>query len=261
MSKRYGRGDWVLRDVDVRAPEGEAVAFTGGNGSGKSTLLRIAVGLSKPTRGVVADHTQRYLAPVLVFTALTGVLTVNGSGSLPPAYASSAGALFVGSTWLTIALTSLDDAPQRAIVVISSGRSLKVLLAAVGTALTSCLVLMVFGLLFPLWVGDYEVVTASDLLLGLEAQLTCALVGIAIGVLCSRLVLRRQGYALVAALALVMVTLFVKGMPPVNRLFNLMATTSESAKLLAPAAGMLAIAAVILAGSTAVTQYVTSRKE
>ncbi|GGU82475.1 hypothetical protein GCM10010211_55590 [Streptomyces albospinus] len=208
-----------------------------------------------------ALHTQRYLAPVLVFTALMGVLTVNGSGPLPPAYASSAGALFVGSTWLTIALMSLDDAPQRAIVVVSSGRSLKVLLAAIGTALTSCLVLMVFGLFFPLWVGDYEVVTAVDLLLGLEAQLTCALVGIAIGVLCSRLVFRRQGYALVAALALVMVTLFVKGMPPVNRLFNLMATTPDSAKLLAPTGGMLAIAAVILAGFTAVTQYIVSHKE
>ncbi|MGW4200290.1 ATP-binding cassette domain-containing protein [Streptomyces sp. NPDC004726] len=54
VSKRYGRGDWILRDVDVEAPAGEVVAFTGGNGSGKSTLLRIAVGLSRPTRGTVA---------------------------------------------------------------------------------------------------------------------------------------------------------------------------------------------------------------
>ncbi|MFB7999794.1 hypothetical protein ACFC4G_44295 [Streptomyces sp. NPDC056002] len=90
-------------------------------------------------------------------------------------------------------------------------------LAAIGTALPSCLVLMVFGLFFPLWMGAY-VVTTTDLLLGLEAQLTCALVGIAIGVLCSRLVFKRQGYALAAALALVMGALFTKGMPPVNRL-------------------------------------------
>ncbi|MEU4356245.1 ABC transporter ATP-binding protein [Streptomyces virginiae] len=40
--------------MDVEASAGEVVAFAGGNGSGKSTLLRIAVGLSRPTRGTVA---------------------------------------------------------------------------------------------------------------------------------------------------------------------------------------------------------------
>ncbi|GAA1555326.1 ABC transporter ATP-binding protein [Streptomyces globosus] len=54
VSKRYGRGAWILRDVDVEAPPGEVVAVVGGNGSGKSTLLRIAAGLSRPTRGTVA---------------------------------------------------------------------------------------------------------------------------------------------------------------------------------------------------------------
>ncbi|MGW6647313.1 hypothetical protein [Streptomyces iakyrus] len=206
-------------------------------------------------------HTQRYLAPLLLFMGLMGVLTVNGSGPLPPAYASSAGALFVCSTWLTVALMSLDDTTQRAIVVVTSGgRSLKVLLAAVGTALLSCLVLMVFGLLFPLWLGSYDV-TVADLVLGVEAQLTCALVGIAIGVLCSRLVFKRQGYALVAALALVMGALFAKGMPPVNRLFTLMSTTPDAAELLAPTSGMLLISALILAVFMTVTQFVAARRE
>ncbi|MGI5365943.1 hypothetical protein C9J60_04500 [Streptomyces sp. A244] len=206
-------------------------------------------------------HTQRYLAPLLLFMGLMGVLTVNGSGPLPPAYASSAGALFVCSTWLTVALMSLDDPTQRAIVVVTSGgRSLKVLLAAVGTALLSCLVLMVFGLLFPLWLGSYDV-TVADLVLGVEAQLTCALVGIAIGVLCSRLVFKRQGYALVAALALVMGALFAKGMPPVNRLFTLMSTTPDAAELLAPTSGMLLISALILAVFMTVTQFVAARRE
>ncbi|URM89197.1 ABC transporter ATP-binding protein [Streptomyces sp. MRC013] len=54
VSKRYGRGGWILRDVDLEVPAGEVVALTGGNGSGKSTLLRIAAGLSRPTRGTVA---------------------------------------------------------------------------------------------------------------------------------------------------------------------------------------------------------------
>ncbi|MER5541320.1 hypothetical protein ACWD4N_07030 [Streptomyces sp. NPDC002586] len=206
-------------------------------------------------------HTQRYVAPLLLFMGLLGVLTVNGSGSLPPAYASSAGALFVCSTWLTVALMSLDEPAQRAIVVVASGgRSLKVLLAAIGTALLSCLVLMVFGLLFPLWMGRYHV-TMGDLLLGVEAQFTTALVGIGIGVLCSRLVFRRQGYAVVSAVALVMAALFAKGMSPVNRLFTLMSTTSQATKLLVPAGAMLAIAAVILVACTAVTQFVATRRE
>lgn len=205
-------------------------------------------------------HTQRYLAPLLLFAGLLGVLTVNGSGPLPPAYASSGGALFVCATWLTIALISLDDPVQRAVVVVSVGRSLKVLIGSISTILISCLVLMVVGLVFPLWVGSYDV-RGVDLLLGVEAQLTCAFAGIAIGVLCSRLVFRRQGYALIAALGLVMVMLFVKDLPPVNRLFNMMATSSDSAKLLAPAGGMLAIAAALFVASVAATQYLVNRKE
>ncbi|MEV7590011.1 ABC transporter ATP-binding protein [Streptomyces sp. NPDC089922] len=56
VSKRYGRGDWIVRDVEVEAPAGEVVALVGGNGSGKSTLLRIAVGLSRPTLGAVTSR-------------------------------------------------------------------------------------------------------------------------------------------------------------------------------------------------------------
>ncbi|GAA3019159.1 ATP-binding cassette domain-containing protein [Streptomyces fulvorobeus] len=56
VSKRYGRGRWILQDVDVEIPAGSVVAFAGGNGSGKSTLLRMVVGLSKPTRGAVTGR-------------------------------------------------------------------------------------------------------------------------------------------------------------------------------------------------------------
>ncbi|MDN0200667.1 hypothetical protein [Streptomyces sp. S.PNR 29] len=208
----------------------------------------------------VVLHSQRYLAPLLLFTGLMGVLTVNGSGPLPPAYASSAGALFVASTWLTVALLSLDSAPQRAIVTVTAGRSWRVLLGSIATVLFSCLPLMVFGLLFPLWVGSYDV-RPADLLLGTVAQLTCALTGTGIGVVCSRPVLRRHGHALVAALALVMTTLFVPGLPPVNRLFRLMARSSDSAGLLAPALGMLGISALLLVLCGAVAQYVTTRRD
>ncbi|GGP67353.1 ABC transporter ATP-binding protein [Saccharothrix coeruleofusca] len=53
IGKRYGRGPWVLRDVDLAVEPGELVVVAGGNGSGKSTLLRVAAGLTAPTTGRV----------------------------------------------------------------------------------------------------------------------------------------------------------------------------------------------------------------
>lgn len=53
VHKRYGRGRWVLRDVDLGIAGGEVVAITGENGSGKSTLLRVLAGVARPTRGKV----------------------------------------------------------------------------------------------------------------------------------------------------------------------------------------------------------------
>jgi hypothetical protein len=208
----------------------------------------------------VALHSQRYLPPLLLFTGLLGVLTVSGSGPLPPAYASSAGALFIASTWLTVALLGLDGPSQRAIVTVSAGRSWKVLAGSTATVLLGCLPLLVLGLFFPLWVGAYQV-RPVDLLLGAVAQLACALTGTAIGLLCSRSVFRRPGYGLVAALTLVLTALFTPGLPPVNHLFRRMADSADSAALLPAACGMLALAAVLLALVGTVTHHLGARRD
>ncbi|ATE53736.1 ATP-binding cassette domain-containing protein [Actinosynnema pretiosum] len=54
VGKRYGRGPWVLRGVDLDVPAGGLVVVAGGNGVGKSTLLRVAAGLVRPDEGRVA---------------------------------------------------------------------------------------------------------------------------------------------------------------------------------------------------------------
>jgi len=77
--------------------------------------------------------------------------------------------------------------------------------------------------------------------------------------LCSRLVIRRQGYALIAALGLVMAALLVRGLPPVNVLLRLLANATNSADLLGTAGGLLAISAAILAVSALATQFITTR--
>lgn len=94
-----------------------------------------------------------------------------------------------------------------------------------------------------------------------KPELTGACMGIAIGLLCSRLVIKRQGYALIVALGLVMTVLSVRGLPPVNVLLRLMFNTTNSADLIVPAAGLLAIAAVILICSSIATQFIATRTE
>ncbi|WP_405642828.1 ATP-binding cassette domain-containing protein [Streptomyces uncialis] len=56
VGKRYGTGDWVLREVDLNVAAGDVLAVIGGNGSGKSTLLRILAGLTRPTTGSVSGR-------------------------------------------------------------------------------------------------------------------------------------------------------------------------------------------------------------
>lgn len=202
---------------------------------------------------------QRYLAPVLLFVGLLAVLTSSDSGPLAATYGSAAGAMLVCSVWLTMALIGLEDQPHRSIVVVNAGSSLRVLLGSVGTALLWCLLLAVTGLLLPLMFGSHTLAPA-DLVLGTEAQLTCALTGIAIGLVCSRLVFRRQGYALVLALVLLLAVMLGKGVSPVNILLSDLQNASGSADLLGSTGVLLALAAGVLAAGVAITQAVSLRK-
>jgi ABC-type multidrug transport system ATPase subunit len=53
---RYGRGAWVLREVDVEVAAGQLAVVLGRNGAGKSTLLQILAGVRPPARGAVHDR-------------------------------------------------------------------------------------------------------------------------------------------------------------------------------------------------------------
>jgi lipopolysaccharide transport system ATP-binding protein len=57
------RHHWALRDVTLRAQQGEIVALLGPNGAGKSTLLQILAGTLAPTTGSARVHGR--LAAVL----------------------------------------------------------------------------------------------------------------------------------------------------------------------------------------------------
>lgn len=74
---RYERNsDWVLRGLDLAAPEGEVTTIVGGNGSGKTTLLQLTCGALAPQRGRLSrPHaaSQAYLpqSPRAILSAQT----------------------------------------------------------------------------------------------------------------------------------------------------------------------------------------------
>jgi ABC-2 type transport system ATP-binding protein len=64
LNKRFGQVR-VLRDVDLRIPEGSAFALVGTNGAGKTTTLRILVNILQPSSGTasVLGKDSRALTP------------------------------------------------------------------------------------------------------------------------------------------------------------------------------------------------------
>ena len=69
IAKRYGRGEFVLKNVSHRFEPGTATALAGPNGSGKTTLLRMLNVSAYPTEGHIHygnlnihQHPHAYLA-------------------------------------------------------------------------------------------------------------------------------------------------------------------------------------------------------
>jgi hypothetical protein len=113
-------------------------------------------------------------------------------------------------------------------------------------------------LVVPLLIGTHTI-DAADLALGIEAGLTGACTGIAIGLLCSRLVIRRQGYALIAALAPRHGRAVGARPSTGQRVITPTANATRSVDLLGPVGGLLAIAVVILIASSLATQFIATR--
>ncbi|MFF7588527.1 ATP-binding cassette domain-containing protein [Kitasatospora purpeofusca] len=132
VGKRYGRGRWILRDVDLGLAPGDVLAVVGANGSGKSTLLRILAGLTRPSTGrrtgtATAPGTAVGYVPDR-FTAherLTAVAYLTHLGrirGLPTATARDR----AGRLLDRLALAGGPDAPLR---TLSKGNAQKVALA------------------------------------------------------------------------------------------------------------------------------------
>lgn len=205
-------------------------------------------------------HAQRYLAPVVLFLTIMSVGTINNQGPLAPTYALASCAIFLCSAWLTLIVINADDPVHRAITIVAAGHSRTVLISSICVAGICCLFLSAIGLVFPLLAGK-PTVTGLDLLVGVGAELTCALTGNALGLICSRLVIPRPGYSLLATLGMVLVVLLVPYVPPVNPMFRLMSGGGRTADIVVPVAGFACFSLLLLVLCAVVAHRVAARRE
>jgi hypothetical protein len=204
-------------------------------------------------------HGQRYLAPLLFDLAVLSVFTINDAGPLIGGYVVSASSLLLTSCWLTVTIVNLEDPVRRAITLVAAGGAMRVLAAEAGLAVLAGVALIGVGTIFPIVSGSHTV-TPDDVAVGILAQVTTTAVGIAVGLLCSRLVVPRPGYSLILALVVIVAVPLTPGLPPVHPMLRLMSSAGGSVPA-GPLATDALIAAFVLIGAFAVTHRIAVRRD
>ncbi|RSD20148.1 hypothetical protein [Amycolatopsis eburnea] len=197
---------------------------------------------------VLLGHSQRYLPALLAYLALCVILYADPNSPPLPLFGVSAGGLLVVSCWLTIALLDIEDPVQR-LVTLSHARHWRRLVTGAILAVLACS--LVLTVITEVWSALKSLkVQPSALGIGLLAHLACALLGIAIALPCSRLLVHRIGWTVLAAVITLIVVLLAK-IPLVHPLLH--ALTDEE-----PVAGPLALALGTSAALLAVSFFAVS---
>ncbi|HEY3468405.1 MAG TPA: hypothetical protein VGL47_24975 [Amycolatopsis sp.] len=179
-------------------------------------------------------HSQRYLPALLAYLALCVILYADPNSPPLPLFGVSAGGLLVVSCWLTIALLDIEDPVQRLVTLSHARQWRRMITGAICTVLVCSAVLTVIT---EAWSALKSLkVQPAALGIGLLAHLACALVGIAIALPCSRLLVHRIGWTVLAAVVALIVVLLAK-IPLVHPLLH--ALTDDE-----PVGGPLALALV-----------------
>jgi hypothetical protein len=200
-------------------------------------------------------HSQRYLPPTLAFLVLLAILYTDPDAPRMPELAVSAGGVAVVACWLTIALVDAEEPAQRLITLVHARRLSTVLSGVVLSVLGCCAGLTAVSLL---WSSIRHHGDPVGLLgIGVFAHLACVFTGIAIGLPCSRLLVPRIGYTVLAALAVLIAVVLVRWIPLINPMLRAMSSDSSTT---GPVLTGLLASAIVLALSAAGVGALFSRR-
>jgi hypothetical protein len=201
-------------------------------------------------------HSQRYLPPALVYLACVGVLFDRGTAPVAPEFAVSAGGLCVVACWLTVALVDAEDPVQRLVTRSHARWRRAVPPEVVVSVLICCAAFTAIVVLWVLW--QRGSVSPGPLGFGVLAHLACACTGTTIGLACSRLLVPRIGYSVLAAVFALLAVLLVRQIPLVNPMLRAMGGNADL-----PRPVLLGISASLLALvlSTVLVGVLSSRRD
>ncbi len=148
---------------------------------------------------------QRFLAPLLVFLGVMGMLFSSDAGQPLEAYSGSSAVLYPIAAWMAVVVATSEDVVRREITVVSAGGWPRVLTAS---ALVAVLITLAMASLAAVWpvVTNPHPYTFSDFLVGLGAHTASALLGVGVGLMFARPVFDAIGRTVLAVSAVVVLT-------------------------------------------------------
>lgn len=148
---------------------------------------------------------QRFLAPMLVFLGVLGMLFAYDPGPQLSAFSGSAALIYPIGAWLAVVVATSEDVVRREITVVSAGGWPRVLTAVAVTAVA-------FGLAFAVVATVWAVVasprpyTVGQVLAGLGVHGVSVLLGIGVGLMFARPVFDAIGRTVLVVFGVVVVT-------------------------------------------------------
>ncbi|MFI6094105.1 hypothetical protein ACIA8G_01025 [Lentzea sp. NPDC051213] len=148
---------------------------------------------------------QRYLAPLLIFFGVLGMLFAYDPGPQLSAFAGSAALIYPIGAWLGVVVATSEDQVRREITVVSAGGWSRVLTAV---AVTAVLFGLAFAAVATVWavVASPRPYTAGEFFVGLGAHTVCALLGVGVGLMFARPVFEAVGRTVLAVFSIVVLT-------------------------------------------------------
>lgn len=191
---------------------------------------------------------QRYLAPLLVFLGVMGMLFSSDAGQPLEAYSGSAALLYPITAWMAVVVATSEDVVRREITVVSAGGWSRVLTAAALVAVAFALVMALVAAVWPVVTNPHPY-TVGQFFVGLGAHAVCALLGSGVGLMFARPVFDSIGRTVLAVFSVVVLTFPLGRVTPLGWVLDALGHNQVSLSVLwAGVFGVALVSAAVAVG-------------